>query len=186
MSEKNEVIIAPTELVTTQRTYIDPPKKEKIKKMRIRSKRGFSLFQRSNAGKGIAFSLKYEGSFIRSCSSIFTLSLAFMLLFSLLSPNSDFTFKGVLTLLSNVRFSNNWLASFQDVVNVWKKFSAFNVSLPGDGWNIVLIFGEFWKFIATCVELAFNVAKSLFTLFIDFVNNIVVVLKFLAALGAAL
>ncbi len=107
-----------------------------------------------------------------------------MLVISLISPNSNLTFKGFMMSLSELRFRNSWLTSLTSVSDAFEKIKDFNYELPGGFQNIVVIFTSFFEWIVYFADLIVSIVLGLFNLFMDFIVNIGVVLKFLVTFGA--
>lgn len=129
-------------------------------------------------GEGTSFSF----SFI----SILFIGLFAMLVISLISPNSNLTFKGFMMSLAELRFKNSWLTSLTSVSDAFDKLNSFNPVLPGGFQNIVVIFTSFFEWIFNFGNLIVSIVLGLFNLFMDFIINIGVVLKFLVTLGASI
>lgn len=109
-----------------------------------------------------------------------------MLVISLISPNSNLTFKGFMMSLAELRFRNSWLTSLTSVSDAFEKIKDFNYELPGGFQNIVVIFTSFFEWIFNFGNLIVSIVLGLFNLFMDFIVNIGVVLKFLVTLGASI
>lgn len=129
-------------------------------------------------GEGTSFSFSFM--------SILFIGLFAMLVISLISPNSNLTFKGFMMSLAELRFRNSWLTSLNSVSDAFEKLNSFNPVLPGGFQSIVVIFTSFFEWIFNFGNLIVSIVLGLFNLFMDFIVNIGVVLKFLVTLGASI
>lgn len=132
------------------------------------------------------FYSRSSAGFFSSFMSILFIGLFAMLVISLISPNSNLTFKGFMMSLTELRFRNSWLTSLTSVSDAFKKIKDFNYELPGGLQNIVVIFTSFFEWIFNFGNLILSIVLGLFNLFMDFIVNIGVVLKFLVTLGASI
>ncbi|WP_286155607.1 hypothetical protein [Thomasclavelia cocleata] len=130
------------------------------------------------------FYSRSSAGFFSSFMSILFIGLFAMLVISLISPNSNLTFKGFMMSLSELRFRNSWLTSLTSVSDAFEKIKDFNYELPGGFQNIVVIFTSFFEWIVYFADLIVSIVLGLFNLFMDFIVNIGVVLKFLVTFGA--
>lgn len=130
------------------------------------------------------FYSRSSAGFFYSFMSILVIGLFAMLVISLISPNSNFTFKGFMMSLVELRFRNSWLTSLASVSNAFEKIKDFNYELPGGFLDTLVIFISFFEWIFNFANLILSIVFGLFNLFMDFIVNIGVVLKFLVTLGA--
>lgn len=159
-----------TRLVSTNKTKMSNT--QPIKKSFVESDRKF--YSRASAG------------FFRSFMSILFIGLFAMLVISLISPDSNFTFKGFMMSLAELRFRNSWLTSLTSVSDAFEKIKDFNYELPGGFLNVLAIFIAFFEWIFNFCNLILSIVFGVFNLFMDFIVNIGVVLKFLVTLGAVI
>lgn len=132
------------------------------------------------------FYSRSSAGFFSSFMSILFIGLFAMLVISLISPNSNLTFKGFMMSLTELRFRNSWLTSLTSVSDAFEKIKDFNYELPGGLQNIVVLFTSFFEWIFNFGNLILSIVSGLFNLFVDFIVNIGVVLKFLVTLGASI
>ena len=127
-----------------------------------------------------------SSSFMSSFMLILFIGLFAMLVISLISPNSNLTFKGFMMSLAELRFRNTWLTSLSSISDAFEKLNSFNPVLPGGFQNIVVIFTSFFEWIFNFGNLIVSIVLGLFNLFMDFIENVSVILKWLVTFGASI
>lgn len=127
-------------------------------------------------------SVGFASSFI----TVLFIGLFAMLLISFMSPNTTITFKAFMESLASIRFRNTWLTSLTSISDAFDKLNSFNPELTGGWENVLVIFTSFFEWIFNFGNLLLSVIVGLFNLLMDFVVNIVVILRWLVTFGASI
>ncbi len=138
--------------------------------------------------RDISRSRKFLGygaaGFVGSFASIVVIGLTAMIIISLMSPDTNLTFKGFMQALANIRFRNSWFSSLNSINDAWKELNNFKPEFPGGIGNILTIFTSFFHYIFNFGNVIYSIISGLFNLLMDFIINILEILEFLMTLGA--